>query len=174
MHNERRSNGIMRLRARESRYRFKPSWRRWIGRPEEEEQGEWRLAAESTTDMSGQRSRESRRGAAGNGVEEAEPEQGERGVALSDWESGLEMEKRSRGAGLAGEEEESHRRSSQRGREESHCRCVAARGEEERKRGVARRLGFVNLCDLRFPIRVGRELGKWAGPGEWGSGLGDG
>ncbi|CAL1359046.1 unnamed protein product [Linum trigynum] len=59
-------------------------------------------------------------------------------------------------------------------REESHCRCVAARGEEERKRGVARRLGFVNLCDLRFPIRVGRELGKWAGPGEWGSGLGDG
>ncbi|CAL1402064.1 unnamed protein product [Linum trigynum] len=43
----------------------------------------------------------------------------------SDWESGLEMEKRSRGAGLAGEEEESHYRNSQRGREES-------RGEEER------------------------------------------
>ncbi|CAL1399999.1 unnamed protein product [Linum trigynum] len=52
-------------------------------------------------------------GAADNGVGEPEPEQSKSGGGRSsDWESGLEMEKRSRG--LAGEEEES-----QRGREES-------------------------------------------------------
>ncbi|CAL1373447.1 unnamed protein product [Linum trigynum] len=60
----------------------------------------------------------------------------------SDWESGLEMEKRSRGAGLAGEEEESHCRSSRLAERKRREKSLARRGREEER---SRRLGFVNL-----------------------------